>query len=150
MSRRYGAPFWTSVHFGPSCWEWMASRQAFGHGTKWIGGSVRLAHRIAWESENGSIPDGLCVCHRCDNPRCVRPDHLFLGTRADNTADMDRKGRRIPANRGKTHCKRGHQFTPENTYVSGHGKRACRSCKNASWRAFYARKVVGRDQTQRQ
>lgn len=50
-------------------------------------------HRLAWELTNGSVPAGQCVCHRCDNPRCFDTDHLFLGTRAENNADRDRKGR---------------------------------------------------------
>jgi hypothetical protein len=64
-----------------------------------VGGIWQLAHRTAYELECGKIPDGVWVLHRCDNRSCVRPDHLFLGTAADNTADMMAKGRHKPPRR---------------------------------------------------
>lgn len=73
------------------CWVWLGHTEPFGHGIY----ARQKTHRLAWEYANGPIPDGLCVCHRCDVPSCINPDHLFLGTRADNIADMDAKGRRI-------------------------------------------------------
>ena len=76
------------------CLEWTASRRDAGkYGQFGIDGKSYSTHRIAWEIENGKIPDGLCVLHRCDNPICVRPDHLFVGTNSDNSADMVAKGR---------------------------------------------------------
>jgi len=63
-------------------------------------GSYATAHRISWRLHNGDIPAGMCVLHKCDNPRCVRPEHLFLGTQADNIADKVRKGRQA---RGERH-----------------------------------------------
>lgn len=79
-----------------SCWEWLAAKKQGGYGKIGIGGKYGgwvLAHRVAWELENGQIPSGLVVCHKCDNPGCCNPSHLFLGTQPDNLADMRRKGR---------------------------------------------------------
>lgn len=86
--------FWKYVAKSDGCWEWIGHRQGAGYGRIGLGDKVKLgAHRVSWELHNGPIPDGLWVLHRCDNPPCVRPDHLFLGTNADNVADMIAKGR---------------------------------------------------------
>jgi len=80
---------------GP-CVEWDGARQAQGYGmtrTKSSGRKLLRAHRVKFEEAFGPIPGGLQVLHRCDNPPCVSPDHLFLGTREDNTRDMKTKGR---------------------------------------------------------
>lgn len=76
-----------------SCWIWTGAIDRAGYGRIAVDGRNEMASRVAWTLENGPIPDGFDVCHRCDNPPCVRVSHLFVGTRRDNMADMIAKGR---------------------------------------------------------
>lgn len=91
--------FWAFVDRSGKCWLWRGSRAARGYGRFMVGSrrdgtrKSERAHRVAWELKRGPIPAGLCVLHRCDNPPCVRPAHLWLGTCRDNFADMRAKGR---------------------------------------------------------
>lgn len=87
--------FWDKVQTGPSCWEWAAGRDKNGYGKigRRHGEKPAFAHRVSWELTNGQIPDQLCVLHLCDNPCCVRPDHLMLGTIEENNRQMIARGR---------------------------------------------------------
>lgn len=81
-----------------TCWEWQGAYTRDGYGKFGLHRHAGIsAHRFAYTTAHGAIPEGLCVLHRCDNKRCVRPDHLFLGTKADNTHDMMAKGRKNQA-----------------------------------------------------
>ncbi len=76
------------------CWEWSGYRtRAMGYGRMRFNGKGAYTHRVAYELANGPIPGGFCVCHSCDNPMCCNPAHLWLGTRSENIADRDAKGR---------------------------------------------------------
>jgi hypothetical protein len=78
---------------GNSCWNWTAYKDWKGYGRFELAGRVQYAHRVSYQLYVGEIPEGLYICHRCDNPSCVRPAHLFLGTNADNMRDRENKGR---------------------------------------------------------
>lgn len=88
--------FWSKVEKTPDCWVWKSTRRTDGYGVFWYSPTKRQerAHRLAYEDAEGPIPAGMSLLHRCDNPPCVRPAHLFVGTQADNMADMTEKGRR--------------------------------------------------------
>jgi hypothetical protein len=130
----------TSRHAG-ACWLWTGSRSAEGYGSIRVDGKMRKAHRVAWELANGPIPagagaHGTCVLHRCDNPSCVNPDHLFLGTNADNARDRQAKGRTASANltlgpralAARRVCANGHPRNDANAGRRANGRRRCRVC----------------------
>jgi hypothetical protein len=85
--------FWDKVNLLGDCWEWQGARTKFGHGKVRYGGNYFGAHVCAYEFSHGRLTKGLWVLHRCDNPPCVNPSHLYAGTPKNNTADMFRRGR---------------------------------------------------------
>jgi hypothetical protein len=102
--------FWKNVDKDTlnSCWKWVAGVSNTGYGSFGINNINYASHRVAWMLTNGDIPDGMCVCHKCDNRLCCNPDHLFLGTLNDNNQDMKQKGRNS-AGRGEQSG--NHKFT---------------------------------------
>jgi len=110
------------------CIEWTRSTVRGGYGQIKVNGKQLKTHRFAWELVNGPIPEGLEVCHHCDNPPCCNVEKcLFLGTAADNMADRDAKGHHGQSK--KTHCIHRHPFDEANTYMTPRGARSCRACK---------------------
>jgi len=86
--------FFKHVRKTKGCWIWVADKLFTGYGQFWFKEKMQLAHRVSYQLFVASIPDGLCVLHKCDNPSCVSPDHLFLGTQKENLQDMTVKGRK--------------------------------------------------------
>lgn len=86
---------WRSVTKSEACWEWTGARTTAGYGHFQFLCRHYYAHRLSYEIAFGAVPSGMVICHRCDNPKCVRPEHLFLGTHADNARDKVEKNRHV-------------------------------------------------------
>jgi len=136
--QRYEEKVFIVAGLEDSCHIWIGYRFPNGYGNFMAFGE-QYAHRVAYRLYNGDISKGLHVRHICDNPGCVNPGHLILGTAKDNMADRDSRGRNGHAN--KTHCKHGHEFSESNTYFrSDRVGRECRVCKAISTKAYLDRK----------
>ena len=130
--------FWDKVDIksDDECWLWKGGRRGYEgreYGTAWVNGKNEGAHRYSFYLKNGFLPEYTghneeknSVCHTCDNPLCVNPSHLFLGSHTDNMRDKINKGR-CGQNR-KTHCPQGHEYNEKNTYINKSGSRMCREC----------------------
>lgn len=122
------------------CWEWTGYRIHNGYGLTWLSGRKMLAHRAAYTLAVGAIPAGRVLDHLCRNRACIRPDHLEAVTIRTNTM----RGDTIPARHAaRTHCLRGHQYTPDNTTTRA-GYRRCRTCLREHVRAQRARKALAK------
>lgn len=136
--------FWEHVKIkgDDDCWEFTGRIVTGGYGqvpvdeTSW-----EAAHRWSYRSAHGEIPDGMFVCHHCDNPPCVNPAHLFVGTPQDNVDDMIAKGRDRLLGRPKRgrYCKNGHDVSGANLYV-WRGQRRCRECNRQAAQRMRERK----------
>jgi hypothetical protein len=126
--------FWSKVNVlsEDECWEWTAGRFDAGYGAFYINGQNRGAHRISFEIANGPIEDDIFICHICDNPPCVNPNHLFAGTPTDNVLDMIGKGRQVKYYSEQTHCIRGHKYEDGSYWIrvkkNGDESRVCKAC----------------------
>lgn len=110
------------------CWNWKAAKDFEGYGFFKLNKKQMRAHRAVLILHGQAVPDDRVVCHKCDNPSCVNPNHLFVGTLSDNVRDCVKKKRQKEIR--KTHCPQGHPFAGENLYiVAKTGKRQCRRCR---------------------
>ena len=139
--------FWECVIPEPNsgCWLWTGYIDSKGYGRIGLGGrhgGMITATRISLRIASIEVPDDKIVCHHCDVQACVNPDHLFVGTQADNMQDMIKKGRRVSGshklkgkprpgiifNATKLHCKHGHPLSGDNIHINAKGWRSCRHC----------------------
>lgn len=115
--------FWAKVEKTDSCWLWTGAKISTGYGEIHVDQSMKLAHRVSWEMASGPIPRNMTIDHLCRVRSCVNPEHMEIVTAAENT----RRGQR-DAVAARTHCFKGHPWTPENTLQSN-GRRRCRTCR---------------------
>ncbi len=122
--------FWSKVTLaGPDeCWPWLSTHNHKGYGQFMVDGKVKMAHRLAYEDRIGPIPPGLTLDHLCRNRACCNPAHLEP---VSNRENILRGNGATARNARKTHCKNGHEFTPDNIYRSSTG-RECRTCRRAA------------------
>lgn len=129
--------FWKNVSKTKTCWIWKGSLISQGYGAIHVNGKTVKAHRFSYELHKGPIPAGLLACHSCNNRACVNPNHIYAGTHQENSRDMVRSNRHkpwgLPPGVYATHCKRGHEFTEQNSCWDKRG-RSCKACRLRSFK----------------
>jgi hypothetical protein len=157
MARKAAIPLqvrfsrWASPEPNSGCWLWEGACDKHGYGQLRFGqggpGSLRYATHIALELAGRPVPPGRFACHTCDNPPCVNPDHLFIGSQKENMADCIAKGRASKpptALKGQgrltTHCRAGHDLATRGVHVDRNGVQSCKVCRHLAKVAFRARR----------
>lgn len=146
--------FWANVLVAGSdeCWKWTGRAHEDGYGVIYFNRKYWRASRLSWVlfGGNGPIPSGMVIMHTCDNPPCVNPAHLVLGTHLDNRRDCINKGRAVPppcyipnSRSHREFCPSGHPLSGENLYIE-RGTRCCRACSRARCAAYRAKKKAER------
>lgn len=125
--------FWTFVNKTNTCWLWVGKVGNHGYGNFWQHGIHTLAHRYSFMDLGGVIPEGSILHHKCSNTLCVNPDHLEITTREGHSDSCTAPGMPWNTKQNKTHCPRGHEYTPNNTYTS-HNRKTCKICCKESAR----------------
>ena len=129
--QNYEERFFQKVNKTDSCWLWIGAKNNKGYGSFRFNNKNMSAHRFSYQNFKGEIPEGLYVCHDCDIPACVNPEHLTLGTPKYNNKDMVSKNRQGQSSRPQTHCARGHEFAVVGVKIQikkGKVNRSCREC----------------------
>lgn len=125
------------------CWLWGGCIHHSGYGNFKFKGKLFSAHRLSWVLHFGEVPKDLWVLHKCDVRACANPQHLFLGSASDNMFDMHNKKRHKKMWFKNSHCRNGHEYTKENSYINPKGLRNCRVCIRACVKKYADKKKLG-------
>ena len=120
------------------CWLWTGGKLKGGYGHISVNAKGFQTHRLSYELFKGPISEGMCVCHSCDKPACINPDHLWVGTHQENM--IDKVIKRRDGHSTKTHCPKGHEYSKENTYIYNNGRRCKKCTKDKALERYYKSK----------